>query len=136
MSTVDSLLLASASAVSHDSALPFRRPLLAGRMAMVGVAAVAVVLTLSLPATVFGRVLFAWVALGAAFGPTVLLRSLGHRARPGAVLVAVVAGFAVAVGFSLLPGTEAKLVETWGGWAVGLGVLLLNPARREGTVEA
>ena len=136
MSTVDSLLLAAASAVSHDSAVPFRRPLLAGRLAMLAVAAVAVLLTLFLPATVFDRVLFAWVALGAAFGPTVLLRALGHRATPAATLAAVALGFAVSVGFSLRPQLPADLVEKWGGWAVGLAVLLLNPARPIRTVNA
>jgi len=66
MSTVDSLLLAAASAVSHDSGASYSDPdraLLAGRISMIGVAALAVILTLSLPQAIFDRVLFAWVAI-------------------------------------------------------------------------
>ena len=146
MSTVDSLLLASASAVSRDSDIRFANPLLAGRLAMVGVAVVAVALTLTLPADIFSRVLFAWVALGAAFGPTVLVRSLGWRVRPAMVLAAILGGFAVAVAGASLDGTLADVVEKWGSWAVGLGLLTagrvrapvpdLRPAPHTGTPSA
>ncbi|MGB6317733.1 MAG: sodium/proline symporter, partial [Litorimonas sp.] len=64
MSTVDSLLLAAASAVSHDSGLRWstpRRALLMGRLAMVAVAVFAVALTLFAPKDIFTRVLFSWV---------------------------------------------------------------------------
>jgi len=132
MSTVDSLLLASASAVSHDSDLPVRNPLLAGRISMVAVAAISVGLTLALPQDIFSRVLFAWVALGAAFGPTILTRAIGWRVRPAFILAAILAGFTISVAAYSVPGATADLVEKWGSWAIGLAILT---AGRQKTVE-
>lgn len=129
MSTVDSLLLAAASAVSHDSGVTWRDPkraLLMGRLAMVGVAIIAVALTLYAPKDIFTRVLFSWVALGAAFGPSILTRCLGWRVNGGAVLIAVIAGFVIAVGAYNVPGAGADVVEKWGSWAVGLMILAMG----------
>ncbi|WP_298913761.1 sodium/proline symporter [uncultured Algimonas sp.] len=126
MSTVDSLLLAAASAVSHDSGLRWRTPgraLLMGRLAMVGVAMLAVALTVFAPKDIFTRVLFSWVALGAAFGPSLLTRCLGWHVKGGAVLAAIVAGFAVAVIAYNIPGPVAEIAEKWVSWAVGLLIL-------------
>jgi len=86
MSTVDSLLLAAASAVSHDMGVTYKDPkhaLLFGRLAMVAIAVFAVFMTLYLPKDIFSRVLFSWVALGAAFGPTILTKCLGWRVKGG-----------------------------------------------------
>ena len=134
MSTVDSLLLASASAVSHDSDIPFRNPLMAGRLSMVAVAVLAVTLTLVLPQDIFSRVLFAWVALGAAFGPAILTRAVGWRVRPAFVLAAILAGFLVAVTAYSLKGTLSPtplidVIEKWGSWAIGLLILYAGRMR-------
>ena len=129
MSTVDSLLLAAASAVSHDMGVTYRDPkkaLLAGRLAMVGVAVVAVLMTLYLPKDIFSRVLFSWVALGAAFGPTILTKCLGWRVRGGFVFAAITAGFFIAVIFANIDGTLADVIEKWASWAIGLVILLLG----------
>jgi sodium/proline symporter len=132
MSTVDSLLLAAASAVSHDSGLRWstpKRALLMGRLAMVAVAAFAVALTLFAPKDIFTRVLFSWVALGAAFGPAIMTRCLGWRVRGGYVLFAVIAGFVIAVGAYSIPGPGFDVVEKWASWAVGLTILFLGKDR-------
>lgn len=129
MSTVDSLFLAAASAISHDSGLKFDTPqkaLRAGRLAMVAVAITAVLLTLYLPQTIFKRVLFAWVALGAAFGPTILLKCLGFRAREGFVLAAIIAGFVIAVTGYNIPGGTGEVIEKWLSWIAGLIILFLG----------
>jgi sodium/proline symporter len=132
MSTVDSLLLAAASAVSHDSGVTYSNPkeaLLFGRLAMVGVAVIAVLLTLFLPQEIFSRVLFSWVALGAAFGPVVLVSCLGIQVRDGFKLTAIIAGFVIAVTAYGIDGTLADVVEKWGSWAVGLVVLFAGRKR-------
>jgi sodium/proline symporter len=126
MSTVDSLLLAAASAVSHDGGMRFSNPLLAGRLAMVGVAVFAVLLTLLLPKDIFSRVLFAWVALGAAFGPVILLRCLGWRFDGRAVFAAIAVGFAIAVISYNIPGPIAEIFEKWVSWLVGLAILFFG----------
>lgn len=129
MSTVDSLLLAAASAVSHDSGLTWRDPaqaLLMGRLAMVAVVIIAVIVTLYAPKDIFSRVLFSWVALGAAFGPSILTRCLGWRVKGGAVLLAVIAGFVIAVGAYNVAGPVADVVEKWGSWVVGFIILAVG----------
>lgn len=132
MSTVDSLLLAAASAVSHDMGLEYNSPkkaLLFGRIAMVAVAIFAVLLTLYLPQDIFSRVLFSWVALGAAFGPTILTRCLGWRVKGGFILSAIVAGFFIAVISSNIAGVAADMTEKWLSWIVGLAILRIGKQR-------
>ena len=129
MSTVDSLLLAAASAISHDSGMKFEAPqraLLAGRIAMVCVAVIAVLMTLYLPKDIFSRVLFAWVALGAAFGPSVLLKCLGVRSKETFVLAAIIAGFVIAVTGYNLEGPFSEIMEKYLSWITGIAILLLG----------
>jgi len=132
MSTVDSLLLAAASAVSHDLGAAKLMPgkeLLAGRLAMIAVAVLSVILTLSMPDSIFDRVLFSWVALGAAFGPTVLSRCFGWRVSGLYVFLAIFSGFAIAVFASGMPGATADLAEKWLSWIVGFGILFVGKMR-------
>lgn len=126
MSTVDSLLLAAASAISHDMGITYSSPeraLLFGRIAMAAVAVLAVLMTLYLPKDIFSRVLFSWVALGAAFGPTILTKCLGWRVRGPHVFAAILVGFSVAVIFANISGVPADLAEKWGSWILGLAIL-------------
>ena len=132
MSTVDSLLLAAASAVSHDSGVQYTSPkeaLLSGRLAMVGVASAAVFLTLFLPQEIFDRVLFSWVALGAAFGPVLIMSCLGFKSRDAYTFAAIAAGFIIAVTAYNFDGALVDVIEKWGSWAVGLLILILGKPR-------
>jgi Na+/proline symporter len=65
----------------------------------VGLCALAVALTLSLPASIFDRVLFSWSALGAAFGPVILMRVCSVEPRGLAILASILTGFALTVVF-------------------------------------
>lgn len=138
MSTVDSLLLASASAVSHDlklSQLAPGRDLFIGRAAMVMITVFSVILTLTLPQSIFDRTLFSWVALGAAFGPIILVRCLGWSIRGPYVVGAMVTGFAIAVWFSYGKTVGADVSEKWLSWIFGL-VILAAGRRRSAKGEA
>jgi len=129
MSTVDSLLLAAASAISHDlGAARFMpgRELLAGRLAMIVIAILSVALTLTMPDSIFDRVLFSWVALGAAFGPTALSRCFGWRVSGLYVFLAIFSGFTIAVIASGMSGVMAGLAEKWLSWIVGFAVLFVG----------
>jgi len=104
MSTVDSLLLAAAATVSHDLGLASRfqvSELWLSRVVMIAIVVAAVVLALVLPDTIFNRVLFAWNALGAAFGPLIIARILGKEPAATARFWSIVAGFGLTVLFYL-----------------------------------
>jgi len=129
MSTVDSLLLAAASAVSHDMGLTYRDPkqaLLFGRIAMVAVAVFAVLMTLYIPKDIFSRVLFSWVALGAAFGPTILTKCLGWQVKGGFILTSIICGFFIAVIFANSGIAYADVIEKWISWLAGLLILFIG----------
>ncbi|GAB5459834.1 MAG: sodium/proline symporter PutP [Henriciella sp.] len=102
MSTVDSQLLVVGGAISHDLGLAKAfggRDVLVSRLAIVAVCIAAIVITLVLPATIFDRTLFAWSALGASFGPTVVARACGLRASGGYVLASILLGFGLSIGY-------------------------------------
>lgn len=123
MSTADSQLLVAAGVASHD----LRRA--NSRIYVVLVGIVAVLLALFLPETIFARVLFAWNALGATFGPLVMQRLLGRPINPTMAPVAMAAGFALTVLFYSLPDTPGDVAERALPFAVGWVILML-PARR------
>ena len=101
MSTADSQLLVAASSVVHDlpDAEPDDAPAMVrrSRWVVVALSAAAVVAALLGDASIFQRVLFAWTAMGAAFGPLLLVLVLAGPVRPGARLGAIAIGFASAV---------------------------------------
>ena len=110
MSTVDSILLVAAAAVSRDLGVSRRfagQEVLVSRLVMVGIAVVAVWMTLSLPSTIFARVLFAWAALGAAFGPIIVMRVVGIQSGHRAVLAAMIVGFGLTVFFNAMGAMDA-----------------------------
>ncbi len=113
MSTADSQLLVAASAISHDWRLPSGgdQGLHVPRLVVVLLSGLALVLAIGLPATIFERVLFAWHALGSAFGPLLLLRLGGRSVAPAAVLVSLLSGFGLTVVLSWLPDTPGDAAE-------------------------
>ncbi|MEM0928248.1 MAG: sodium/proline symporter [Pseudomonadota bacterium] len=133
MSTVDSQLLVAGAAISHDSGmgrLMGGRFVLASRLAIVVVSAIALGLTLLAPASLFERILFAWTALGSAFGPVVVARVLGRRPAGEIILAAMLTGFVTALAFEfVLPQGPGSVWARTVPWMAGLAVLGL----REGT---
>lgn len=147
MSTVDSLLIATSAAVAHDMGVARQFPgkeVLISRVVMAVLVALAVALALALPATIFSRVLFAWSALGAAFGPVVLVRVSGREPAGWAILAAILSGFAMTVFFYLagqvggdswagelarLPGDPFERVVPW----ILPLMLLIAVSRRAGS---
>lgn len=117
MSTVDSILLAAAGAVAQDMGVNARfaqHKLMASRWVMFAIALLAVLLTLSLPDSIFNRVLFAWSALGAAFGPIVVCRVMRRTVGAGVALACMLSGFATTVLFysmGALPATDSMLSQ-------------------------
>ena len=127
MSTVDSQLLVASAAASHDLGLAKFAPgkeVMITRAVIIALCLAAVFLTLYLPATIFGRVLFAWTALGAAFGPIVVARAAGRELSAQVILIAMIAGFSVAVTFNqVLSSGPGAWKERLLPWIVGLVIV-------------
>lgn len=135
MSTVDSQLLVASAAASHDLGLAKAAPgreVMITRGVIVALCVGAVLLTLYLPATIFGRVLFAWTALGAAFGPVIVARAAGRTPSSLAILIAMITGFSLAVVFNqFLPAGPGAWKERLLPWIVGLAIVFVFSKRRE-----
>lgn len=133
MSTVDSLLIAASAAAAHDMKLVtvFKgREVLVSRVVMAMICALAVVLTLSLPATIFDRVLFSWSALGAAFGPVIVARVTGVEPKGAAILAAIVLGFAATVTFYIFGQMDAAALSGPAAVLAGLAAIPGDPFER------
>jgi len=135
MSTADSMLLVAGATVSHDLGVgkAFKgRELLVSRFAIAFVCTTAIIVAINLPASIFSRVLFAWNALGAAFGPLIIMRLAGISVKPIGVLLAMIIGFGLAVFFYMSPNTPGDIVERLVPFAMGLVVLLLLRNKSKG----
>lgn len=127
MSTADSQILACSAAVTQDIAPRHRDSYLAGKIATLAVAALALVIALSAGQSVFSLVLSAWSALGAAFGPLLVIRLLRLPVPPPVALAMMACGVATVFAwtgaglsddvFELLPGMLAPLL-VYGAYAL------------------
>jgi sodium/proline symporter len=132
MSTVDSQLLVAASAVAHDlrgSAASTATTVRTSRLTVLGVSAAAVLAALLGDPSIFSKVLFAWTAMGAAFGPLLLVELWVGRVSWKARMAAIGVGFTSAlVGYALAPGTAWERVAPF---ALALAVAFLGVIRDE-----
>lgn len=105
MSTADSQLLVTASAVSNDFYQAFinkkateKQQIWVGRLTVVVVSIVAVVIAFDPNSSVFGLVSNAWAGFGAVFGPLVIMSLFWKRMnRAGAIAGMVVGGATVMI---------------------------------------
>lgn len=127
MSTVDSQLLVASAVASHDmglSKLAPGREVLITRLVIVALCLGAVFLALFIPASIFERAVFAWTALGAAFGPTIVGKAMGREPSPMLVLVAMLTGFALTVVFNQVYNSgPGAWLERGLPWIVGLSLI-------------
>lgn len=73
---------------------------------------------------------FAVTALGASFGPLLLVKMSGKRVRPGSMLGALWAGFALSLFFHLLPDSPGDFLERVLPFTSALGIALTGGERR------
>ena len=110
MSTADSQLLVTASAVSEDvykgtirKKASDKSALTVGRISVVVVAIIAFLLALDKNSSVMELVSYAWAGFGAAFGPVILLSLFWKRFNlPGAV-AGMVTGFISTITWDYIP---------------------------------
>ncbi len=123
MSTADSQLLVVASVIAHDLGLGGRdHVLLTARLSVIVLVVVAVLVSIYLPERIFDRVLFAWIALGSAFGPLVFFRLANIPVKSVGVFVSILVGFLSAVLLYLIPDIY-QLIERLLPFVLALAVL-------------
>jgi len=132
MSTADSQLLVAASSVSHDLPRRGRGSLAVSRMVVAAISLLAVVVAVMLPQTIFVRVLFAWAALGAAFGPPLLVRLAGFELPPAWVFAAMGTGFFGTVCCYWLPSMPGDWLERLVPFSVSLVICVVSARRMRG----
>jgi sodium/proline symporter len=124
MSTADSQLLVAASSVSHDlneGSSKSAASLGNARWVVLIIGVLAVTLAINSPDQIFHRVLFAWQALAATFGPLLFITLWRGPVRPAWRIAAASAGFFLTI---ILSWT----IESPGDWVerlIPLGLALL-----------
>jgi sodium/proline symporter len=134
MSTADSQLLVAASSVTHDlrpghgTDLGFLR---GSRAVVLLLSLAAVAAALVGPTEIFAPVLVAWSAMGAAFGPVLLVRVLRGPVSAARTLVAMSSGLVLTIAGALL---RTSVAGDWGGaaervlpFAVALAIAATGP---------
>ncbi len=127
MSTADSMLLVGAAAVAHDLGIAKRYPkheLNISRIAMLALTLFAIALSVFMPASIFDRALFAWVAVGSAFGPIILVKLSGFNVKAEGVFAAMGFSFCLAVVLYFMPNTPGDIAERVLPFAAGLAILM------------
>jgi len=128
MSTADSQLLVAASSVSHDlgDGNSGESGLVRARWVVLALGAIAIALAAFFPDDIFGRVLFAWQALAAAFGPLLVVTLWRGPVLPAWRVAALVTGFTLTVVFSWTTESPGDWVERLVPLALALILALLG----------
>ncbi|NVK41820.1 MAG: sodium/proline symporter PutP [Oceanospirillaceae bacterium] len=146
MSTADSQLLVSSSALAED----FYRQLLrkdasqqeivmVGRIAVIGLSIVALFLAMNPDSTVLGLVSYAWAGFGAAFGPTLILALYWKRMNRFGALAGILVGGITVVVWKQLSGGIYDLYEIVPGVifaTIAIVIASLATAEPPATVQA
>jgi sodium/proline symporter len=127
MSTADSQLLVAGSAVAHDwgqgsTAATARTDINRSRRVVLVIGAVAVGTALLATPEIFSNVLFAWTAMGAAFGPLLLVLVVSGPVDPRARLASIVVGFGTAVLAHAIPEARGTAWERVLPFALSLAI--------------
>jgi len=100
MSTADSQLLVAASSISHDlkdGRSSAKAGLKRARWVVLIIGLLAIALAIGSPDRIFNRVLFAWQALAAAFGPLLVITLWRGPVRPAWRIATLGSGFSLTV---------------------------------------
>jgi len=116
MSTADSQLLVAASSVSYDlrnGETAIRQSLRQARRVVLLIGVAAIVLAIFSPAAIFSRVLFAWQALAAAFGPLLIITLWRGPVKANWRIAAMSSGFLLTVVLNWTTDTPGDIAERY-----------------------
>jgi sodium/proline symporter len=126
MSTVDSQLLVSSSALAQDFYKSiFRRnaskkeEMIVGRIAVLGIAVIAILLGYDPNSKVLELVGYAWAGFGAAFGPVIILSLFWKRMTRNGALAGIIVGAITVILWAKLDGGLFDLYELAPGFVLG-----------------
>jgi len=125
MSTADSQLLVAASSVSHDmrnGETATKESLKLARWVVLLIGMAAISLAIFSPEAIFSRVLFAWQALAAAFGPLLIITLWRGPVHPTWRIAAMTSGFVLTVVLSWTTDTPGDIAERYIPMLVALGL--------------
>jgi len=125
MSTADSQLLVAASSVSHDmrnGETATRESLKLARWVVLLIGMAAISLAIFSPEAIFSRVLFAWQALAAAFGPLLIITLWRGPVHPTWRIAAMTSGFVLTVVLSWTTDTPGDIAERYIPMLIALGL--------------
>ena len=133
MSTIDSQLLVSSSALSEDfyckaikKQASQREIVLVGRLCVIIISVIALVMAMDRDNTILGIVSYAWGGFGAAFGPLVLFALFSRKTSWQSALAGMVTGTVVLVLWKQI-GLSEKMYEIVPGFAANcLTIVLIN----------
>ncbi len=133
MSTIDSQLLVSSSALSEDlyskaikKQASEKQVVLVGRACVIIISIVALVMAMSRDSTILGIVSYAWGGFGAAFGPLILFALFSRRTTWQSALAGMVTGTVVLVLWKRI-GLSETMYEIVPGFAANcLMILAVN----------
>jgi len=118
MSTADSQLLVSSSALAEDFYKGFFRPeadsaelVRIGRAGVIVIAVLACVIALDDDSMVLDLVSYAWAGFGAAFGPVILMSLYWPRMNRGGALAGIIVGGVTVVVWNMLEGGLFDMYE-------------------------
>ena len=116
MSTADSQLLVAASSVSHDlrdGKTATHESLKQARWVVLVIGIAAITLAIFSPEAIFSRVLFAWQALAAAFGPLLIITLWRGPVQPNWRIAAMSSGFVLTVVLNWTTDTPGDIAERY-----------------------
>ncbi|CAM3827641.1 sodium/proline symporter PutP [Vibrio aquimaris] len=146
MSTADSQLLVSSSALAEDFYKQLIKKdasseeiVMVGRIAVVAISIVALILALTPDSSVLGLVSYAWAGFGAAFGPALILSLYWPRMNRNGALAGIVIGGVTIVVWKQLSGGWFDVYEIVPGIilsTIAIVVVSLMTAEPEESVKA
>ncbi|MCQ1059330.1 sodium/proline symporter PutP [Photobacterium sp. DNB23_23_1] len=132
MSTADSQLLVSSSALAEDFYKQVFRPnatsedvVKVGRFAVVGISLLALLLALSPDSSVLGLVSYAWAGFGAAFGPVIVFSLYWARMNRNGALAGIITGGVTVVLWKQLSGGWFDVYEIVPGFILSTLAIIL-----------
>ena len=134
MSTIDSQLLVSSSALAEDFYKPFLRKnasekelVWVGRGAVIGIALIALLIAGNPESKVLSLVSYAWGGFGAAFGPVIILSLFWRGMSRNGALAGIIVGAATVVIWKQLSGGIFEMYEILPGFiACALAIFIVS----------